>query len=131
MGNVSLSHFDYLVDHDKELEAALGLSNLRKEINNWRCSGTEHPGAPLVGCRVIVETSLKQLMRPLPDERMTLQELIDYAEEEGKISRPMALKCHEMRNKGNKGAHVLSVRQSMPRWPSIFSTTSFVGALSI
>ena len=70
----------------------------------------EYPDGPLVGCRKIVETSLKQLVRPLPDERMKLQEIIDYAEDENLISRSMALKCHEIRRKGNKGAHVSSVK---------------------
>lgn len=61
MGTATLTHFDYLVDHDEDLESALGLSNLSKDINHWRCYGMEYPDGALVGSRKIVETALKTL----------------------------------------------------------------------
>ena len=110
MGVTTLKHFDYLIDHDAELCAALGRSGLAKDINHWRCEGMEYPDGPLVGCRKIVETALKTLAKPLPDDRMNLKEIIEYAEDEGIIDRIMALKCHEIRNKGNLGAHEMTVK---------------------
>ena len=68
----------------------------------------EYPGEALVGCRKIVETALRKLADPLPYQ-MKFLEVIDYAEDEGLLDRPMALKCHEIRKKGNEGAHEMSV----------------------
>lgn len=108
MSGSTFKHFDYLIDHDAELESALGLVDLSKNINRWRCSGMEYPGEALVGCRKIVETALRKLADPLPYQ-MKFLEVIDYAEDEGLLDRPMALKCHEIRKKGNEGAHEMSV----------------------
>lgn len=110
MGTATLTHFDYLVDHDEDLESALGLSNLSKDINHWRCYGMEYPDGALVGSRKIVETALKTLAKLPADERMDIRETIDHAEDKGIIDRTMALKCHEIRMKGNKGAHDMSVK---------------------
>ena len=110
MGTATLTHFDYLVDHDEDLESALGLSNLSKDINHWRCYGMEYPDGALVGSRKIVETALKTLAKLPDDERMDIRETIDHAEDKGIIDRTMALKCHEIRMKGNKGAHDMSVK---------------------
>lgn len=108
MSGSTFKHFNYLIDHDAELESALGLIDLSKNINRWRCSGMEYPGEALVGCRKIVETALRKLADPLPYQ-MKFLEVIDYAEDEGLLDRPMALKCHEIRKKGNEGAHEMSV----------------------
>lgn len=108
MSGSTFKHFDYLIDHDAELESALGLVDLSKNINRWRCSGMEYPGEALVGCRKIAETALRKLADPLPYQ-MKFFEVIDYAEDEGLLDRPMALKCHEIRKKGNEGAHEMSV----------------------
>lgn len=97
--------FDYLMEYGDDLEAALGVSELSSDIDYWRHTGMEHPDAALVGCRKIIESALKKLCAPLPAERIRLQELIDYAFDEGVISKSIALKCHEIRNKGNLGAH--------------------------
>ena len=110
MGTTKLTHFDYLAEHDTDLEFALGLSNLSKDINHWRCYGMEYPDGALVGSRKIVETALKTLAKLPADDHMGICETIDYAEDEGIIDRPMALKCHEIRMKGNKGAHDMSVK---------------------
>lgn len=109
MSGSTFKHFDYLIDHDAELESALGLVDLSKNINRWRCSGMEYPGEALVGCRKIVETALRKLADPLPYDQMKFLEVIDYAEDEGLLDRSMALKCHEIRRKGNEGAHEMSV----------------------
>ena len=69
----------------------------------------EYPGEALVGCRKIVETALRKLADPLPCNQMKFLEVIDYAEDEGLLDRSMALKCHEIRKKGNEGAHKMSV----------------------
>ena len=53
MGTTKLTHFDYLAEHDTDLEFALGLSNLSKDINHWRCYGMEYPDGALVGSRNI------------------------------------------------------------------------------
>lgn len=63
MGTTKLTHFDYLAEHDTDLESALGLSNLSKDINHWRCYGMEYPDGALVGSRKIVETALKTLAK--------------------------------------------------------------------
>lgn len=110
MGTAALKHFDYLVEHDGDLEAALGLSNLSKDVDHWRRYGMEYPDSALVGCRKVMEAALKTLAKPLPDERMDLREIIDHVEDEGLIDRSMALKCHEIRKKGNRGAHDVSVK---------------------
>ena len=70
----------------------------------------EYPDGALVGCRKIVEAALRKLAKPLPDSHMRLTDVIDYAEDKGVIDRKIALKCHEIRRKGNDGAHVVSVR---------------------
>ena len=101
----TLKHFDYLVDHGAELEKVLGLSNLAKSINHWRCDGLEFPDEALAGCRKTIEVALKTLAQPLPDPHMKLVEVIDYAENQGIIDWVMAKKCHEIRNKGNLGVH--------------------------
>lgn len=98
-------HFDYLAEYDADLEAALGVQNLSKDIEYWRRSGMEHPDSALLGCRKTVELSLKKLADPLPDERMDLRETIDYANDEGVIDGTISLKCHEIRRLGNRGAH--------------------------
>lgn len=110
MGTTTLRHFDYLDEHDADLESALGLSNLSKDIHHWRCFGMDYPDAPLVGSRKIIEKVLKSLASPLPYGRMELRDIIDYAKDEGIIDYSMALKCHEIRKKGNKGAHELSAK---------------------
>lgn len=110
MGSVPVKHFDYLVEHTSDLQRALGYGTLAKDIDHWRRFGLEYPEGPLVGCRKIVEAALKKLTAPLPDKRMNLQEIIEYAEDEGTIDRIMALKCNEIRIKGNKGAHEMTVK---------------------
>ena len=110
MAGEKLRHFDYLVEHDADLETALGLSELSPKIERWRRQGMEDPDAALVGCRKIVEGALKTLMDPLPYERMSLQEIIEYARDSGKISRSIAYKCDEIRRKGNAGAHTMTVK---------------------
>lgn len=105
MANSNSRHFDYLIEHAADLEAALGFSNLSRDIQFWRHVGIEHSEEALVGCRSVVEKSLRTLMAPLPDDRMELLHLINYAEDEGVIDRSMASKCHEIRLKGNEGAH--------------------------
>ena len=105
-----LKHFDYLVDHASDLETSLGLTNLAKDIDHWRHFGMEYPDGPLVGSRKIIETSLRTLTEPLPDDRMSLNSVIEYAVNQGVISRTMAYKCHEIRNKGNLGAHTMTVK---------------------
>lgn len=106
----TLKHFDYLVEHDSELEKALGLNNISKKINHWRREGLEFPDEALTGCRKTMEVALKTLAEPLPRDRMELGDVIDYAKDKGIIDRVMALKCHEIRNKGNIGAHRASVK---------------------
>ena len=110
MGTPAPKHFDYLRDHAAELESKLGLVNLSKDVAHWRRFGMEHPDGALVGSRKVVETALKRLVAPLPDSRMRLNEIIDLARNEGVIDKVMALKCHEIRNKGNQGAHVMTVK---------------------
>ena len=110
METSTLKHFDYLAEHAHDLEAALNLTDLKKKVDRWRRSGMEEPDAVLVGCRKIVELALKRLLSLTPDDHISLRETIDYAEDEGLISRAMALKCHEIRTKGNLGAHALTVK---------------------
>lgn len=107
----TIKHFDYLVEHDSELEAALGLNDLSNRVNRWRRNGMEDPEGALVGCRKTVEAALETLAAPLPDDRMRLYEIIDYAEEKGTIDWITAKKCREIRRLGNKGAHELSVKE--------------------
>ena len=64
-----LKHFDYLANHSADLESKLGLSNLSKDIDHWRRFGMEYPDGPLVGSRKIVETALRTLAKPLPNEQ--------------------------------------------------------------
>lgn len=106
----ALKHFDYLAEHASELETALGLCNLEKDIDHWRRFGMEYPDGPIVGCRKIIETSLRTLASPLPAERMDLHEVIEYAEDENIITRAMFLKCNEIRRLGNLGAHTMTVK---------------------
>jgi hypothetical protein len=110
MDTSSLKHFDYLVEHDSDLETALGLVGLNKSIDHWRRFGMDFPDDALVGCRKTIETALRTLTKPLPDNRMNLQEVIDHAEDKGIIDRSMAYKCHEIRKKGNLGAHEMRVK---------------------
>ena len=105
MARTKSRHFDYLTEHADDLERELGLSDLSSDINYWRRSGMEHPEVALVGCRSVVEKALKVLVGLPPDVYLKLVELIDCAEDDGILDRPMALKCHEIRVKGNKGAH--------------------------
>lgn len=105
MAATTVKHFDYLVDFDADLESALGLSDLSKDINHWRCFGMDYPDTALVGCRKVMEAALRTLADPLPDDHMGIKDVIDYAYDEDIIDRSMSLKCHEIRVKGNKGAH--------------------------
>lgn len=103
-------HFDYLDEHSSDLEAELGLRDLQRNITRWRLNGMDDPESVLVGCRKTIELTLKKLAEPLPDSRMNLRDVIDYCEDEGIFSHSMALKCHEIRRKGNSGAHAARVR---------------------
>ena len=105
MANEGLKHFDYLNEYAADLEIDLGLSNLQSDIDYWRRTGMDHPEVALVGCRGVIEKAFKSLVSSFSDGHMRLVELIDCAEDEGIIDRSMALKCHEIRVKGNKGAH--------------------------
>ena len=105
MAALAARHFDYLVDFEQDLEELLGLSDISKNIDHWRRFGMEFPDMVLVGCRKTVETSLKTLMAPLPDKHMEFRDIIDYTHDERILDDAMTLKCHEIRKKGNKGAH--------------------------
>lgn len=105
MANTKIRHFDYLVEHAVDLERELGLSDLSSDIDYWRRTGMDHPEVALVGCRGVVEKALKVLVGLPPNDYLKLVELIDCAEDDGILDRSMALKCHEIRVKGNKGAH--------------------------
>jgi len=115
MAESELRYFDYLADCGPALESALGLEGLSKQINHWRCIGMEFPGDALTGCRRVMETALRTLAHPLPNPRISILDLIDYCEDEGIIDRSMALKCHDIRRRGNKGAHesVLAIDAKM------------------
>lgn len=110
MAAPSIKHFDYLADHGTELERALDLRELSKNIALWRCIGMEFPHEALVGCRRTLEAALKSLAAPLPDERIELLDLINYAKNEGILDRAMTMKCHEIRRMGNQGAHADCVK---------------------
>ena len=83
----------------------LEYDGLSKSVDHWRRTGMEFPDEALVGCRKVVEISLRTLASPLPNPRIPIRELIDYSEDEGVIDHPIALKCHEIRKRGNRGAH--------------------------
>ena len=104
MASSTTKHFDYLTQYGTALEQALGLSGLAKSIDRIRCSAMEYPDDALVRCRKITEAALRTLASPLPT-RIDIAGLINYAEDEGIIDHSMALKCHEIRRKGNIGAH--------------------------
>lgn len=110
MASEKLKHFDYLTDHDIDLEVALGLNKLSAKVDRWRRQGMEDPESALVGCRKTMEVALKTLVEPLPYERMSLREIIDHARDTGRIDRTIAYKCDEIRVKGNLGAHAMTVR---------------------
>lgn len=110
MSDSSVKHFDYLIDHDAELEDALGLSNLTKKINRCRCVGREEPDLPLSECRKILEAALRKLTGTSPAQ-IDLIELIGRTENTRLFNkktfdnRSMSHICNEIRRLGNSGVH--------------------------
>jgi hypothetical protein len=111
MSDSTIRHFDYLIDHDAEFEYALELTNLPKKIDRCRCDGMEEPDLVLSESRKIMETALRKLTEPLPDERMNLKAIIEHAEDMGLLNKPMFYKCDAIRKLGNEGSHKISVRE--------------------
>lgn len=100
-----IKHFDYLPKYAQQIEDSLGLEPLEEKISFWRTLGLADKDGVSVGCRKIVEISLRNLMELPPSDTTKLFDLINEAFDQGIISRSIQLKCEQIRKRGNDGAH--------------------------
>lgn len=100
-----IKYFDYLPKYASKLESTLGLEPLEPKVEFWRTLGLGDMDGITVGCRKIVETSLRNLLELPSGDTTRFVDLIDEAFERDIIPLPIKLKCDQIRRRGNDGAH--------------------------
>lgn len=99
------SYFDYLDEYGEALNKRLGSSVSVDKIAFWRQHGLSDLDAVTAGCRKIAEHALNALVDDDLIREMKLEHKIDFCTEKGIIDRCYAMKFHQVRKTGNRGAH--------------------------